>query len=271
MVYINVWVFRCNWTNHTNEIRSLTLALPGRMSWRSNHLVSEQLLPDWWIANTPWYSAGWKGKWEKNLKPPLPSSFGRILGDVKWQTSSASSFHLCYIGLSLKNVCQSHLSFHFCTNFHPPKKNTSKCIQKKTSLVFKKASGKPWRVVVFSTSPRGFMGVYMFHHHQVVDLGEHILEGHGLTEDASRTGCAGRAKVQLIQLVPDLLAHAWSCTLVEWHDNFFFSTIKMEKKTTSNRKHTKNTKNCWLTLYSSFLLVGSFDNVGRTRKIILAI
>jgi len=46
---------------------------------------------------------------------------------------------------------------------------------------------------------------------QVVDLGEHILEGHGLTEDASRTGCAGRAKVQLIQLVPDLLAHAWSC------------------------------------------------------------
>ena len=54
----------------------------------------------------------------------------------------------------------------------------------------------------------------MFHRHQVVDLGEHILEGHGLTEDASRTGCAGRAKVQLIQLVPDLLAHAWSCTLV---------------------------------------------------------
>lgn len=46
---------------------------------------------------------------------------------------------------------------------------------------------------------------------QVVDLGEHILEGHGLTEDASRTGCAGRAKVQLIQLVPDALAHAYSC------------------------------------------------------------
>lgn len=153
----------------------------------------------------------------------------------------------------------------------PPKKTPPSAFKKKTSLVFKKASGKPWRVVVFSTSPRGFMGVYMFHHHQVVDLGEHILEGHGLTEDASRTGCAGRAKVQLIQLVPDLLAHAWSCTLVEWHDNFFFSTIKMEKKTTSNRKHTKNTKNCWLTLYSSFLLVGSFDNVGRTRKIILAI
>lgn len=48
---------------------------------------------------------------------------------------------------------------------------------------------------------------------EVVDLGEHILEGHGLTEDASRTGCAGRAKVQLIQLVPDALAHSWSCNL----------------------------------------------------------
>ena len=48
---------------------------------------------------------------------------------------------------------------------------------------------------------------------EVVDLGEHILEGHGLTEDASRTGCAGRAKVQLIQLVPDLLAHSFSCNL----------------------------------------------------------
>lgn len=118
----------------------------------------------------------------------------------------------------------------------PPKKTPPSAFKKKTSLVFKKASGKPWRVVVFSTSPRGFMGVYMFHHHQVVDLGEHILEGHGLTEDASRTGCAGRAKVQLIQLVPDLLAHAWSCTLVEWHDNFFFSTIKMEKKNNFQQK-----------------------------------
>ncbi|CAK9103145.1 Adenylate cyclase (ATP pyrophosphate-lyase) (Adenylyl cyclase) (Crisp-1) [Durusdinium trenchii] len=46
---------------------------------------------------------------------------------------------------------------------------------------------------------------------QVVDLGEHILEGHGLTEDASRTGCAGRAKVQLIQLVAHEQAHAYSC------------------------------------------------------------
>ncbi|CAJ1388080.1 unnamed protein product [Effrenium voratum] len=46
---------------------------------------------------------------------------------------------------------------------------------------------------------------------QVVDLGEHILEGHGLTEDSSRTGCSGRAKVQLIQLVPDLLSHEYSC------------------------------------------------------------
>jgi len=45
---------------------------------------------------------------------------------------------------------------------------------------------------------------------QVADLGEHILEGHGLTEDSSRTGCSGRAKVQLIQLVPDALAHDWS-------------------------------------------------------------
>ncbi|CAE7814517.1 UAC1, partial [Symbiodinium necroappetens] len=45
---------------------------------------------------------------------------------------------------------------------------------------------------------------------QVVDLGDHILEGHGLTEDSSRTGCSGRARVQLIQLVPDALAHDWS-------------------------------------------------------------
>lgn len=54
----------------------------------------------------------------------------------------------------------------------------------------------------------------------MVDLGEHILEGHGLTEDASRTGCAGRAKVQLIQLVPDALAHAYSCRF-EAIDRFF--------------------------------------------------
>eukprot|EP00931_Biecheleriopsis_adriatica_P062113 TRINITY_DN373_c0_g1_i11.p1 TRINITY_DN373_c0_g1~~TRINITY_DN373_c0_g1_i11.p1 ORF type:complete len:1076 (-),score=233.82 TRINITY_DN373_c0_g1_i11:43-3270(-) len=45
---------------------------------------------------------------------------------------------------------------------------------------------------------------------QVVDLGEHILEGNGLAEE-STPGGTGRAAVQLIQLVPDALAHDYSC------------------------------------------------------------
>eukprot|EP00438_Fugacium_kawagutii_P021146 Skav230974 [mRNA] locus=scaffold644:73057:92441:+ [translate_table: standard] len=77
------------------------------------------------------------------------------------------------------------------------------------------SSGKPQRKEDCATvEGKGWNGrglPNICNHKVVVDLGEHILEGHGLTEDASRTGCAGRAKVQLIQLVPDALAHAWSC------------------------------------------------------------